>query len=154
MALLITLFLVLINIFNNVTTNSPKVMFLYGYELWFLKAVIKSHTWGEGEFVKRWQDFSLFGFSISVHCAGGGLDCHWDLDAGLHTLRLWSQSFSSSTETQSVSGLVFSHPEISQTLLRTPNCNLDGETPPSSDTLMASLDLWDRKFCIADYQFF
>ena len=31
MALLITLFLVLINIFNNVTTNSPKVGLVYGW---------------------------------------------------------------------------------------------------------------------------
>jgi len=40
MALLITLFLVLINIFNNVTTNSPKAEGLTAIEIWMLACIL------------------------------------------------------------------------------------------------------------------
>ena len=40
MALLITLFLVLINIFNNITTNSPKAEGLTAIEIWMLACIL------------------------------------------------------------------------------------------------------------------
>merc|ERR1711860_379318 len=40
MALLITLFLVLVNIFNNVTTNSPKAETLTAIEIWMLACIL------------------------------------------------------------------------------------------------------------------
>ena len=40
MALLITLFLVLVNIFNNVTTNSPKAEGLTAIEIWMLACIL------------------------------------------------------------------------------------------------------------------
>ena len=40
MSLLITLFLVLINIFNNVTTNSPKAEGLTAIEIWMLACIL------------------------------------------------------------------------------------------------------------------
>ena len=40
MALLITLFLVLVNIFNNVTTNSPKAQGLTAIEIWMLACIL------------------------------------------------------------------------------------------------------------------
>ena len=40
MALLITLFLVLVNIFNNVTTNSPKAEALTAIEIWMLACIL------------------------------------------------------------------------------------------------------------------
>ena len=40
MALLMTLFLVLINIFNNITTNSPKAEGLTAIEIWMLACIL------------------------------------------------------------------------------------------------------------------
>merc|ERR1719166_797759 len=40
MALLVTLFLVLVNIFNNVTTNSPKAETLTAIEIWMLACIL------------------------------------------------------------------------------------------------------------------
>ena len=40
MALLITLFLVLVNIFNNITTNSPKAEGLTAIEIWMLACIL------------------------------------------------------------------------------------------------------------------
>ena len=40
MALLITIFLVLINIFNNITTNSPKAEGLTAIEIWMLACIL------------------------------------------------------------------------------------------------------------------
>ena len=40
MALLVTLFLVLVNIFNNVTTNSPKAQGLTAIEIWMLACIL------------------------------------------------------------------------------------------------------------------
>ena len=40
MALLITLFLVLVNIFNNVNTNSPKAEGLTAIEIWMLACIL------------------------------------------------------------------------------------------------------------------
>ena len=40
MTLLITLFLVLVNIFNNVTTNSPKAEGLTAIEIWMLVCIL------------------------------------------------------------------------------------------------------------------
>ena len=40
MALLITLFLVLVNIFNNVNTNSPKAEGLTAIEMWMLACIL------------------------------------------------------------------------------------------------------------------
>ena len=40
MALLITLFLVLVNIFNNVTTNTPKAEGLTAIEAWMLACIL------------------------------------------------------------------------------------------------------------------
>ena len=40
MTLLITLFLVLVNIFNNVTTNSPKAEGLTAIEIWMLGCIL------------------------------------------------------------------------------------------------------------------
>ena len=40
MALLVTLFLVLVNIFNNVTTNSPKAEGLTAIEIWMLACIL------------------------------------------------------------------------------------------------------------------
>ncbi len=60
MALLITLFLVLVNIFNNVTTNSPKV----GGFVWC--QVLKN-----------------------FYILGRDSHSHRDMDARLHSLRLW-----------------------------------------------------------------
>ena len=53
MALLITLFLVLINIFNNITTNSPKAEGLTAIEIWMLACILfvfgESRDTGRGE---------------------------------------------------------------------------------------------------------
>jgi hypothetical protein len=49
MALLITLFLVLINIFNNITTNSPKAEGLTAIEIWMLACIL--FVFGEMNFV-------------------------------------------------------------------------------------------------------
>ena len=40
MALLVTLFLVLVNIFNNVTTNTPKAEGLTAIEAWMLACIL------------------------------------------------------------------------------------------------------------------
>ena len=40
MALLITVFLVLINIFNNITTNSPKSEGLTAIEIWMMACIL------------------------------------------------------------------------------------------------------------------
>ena len=40
MALLVTLFLVLVNIFNNVTTNTPKAEGLTAIEIWMLACIL------------------------------------------------------------------------------------------------------------------
>ena len=62
MALLITLFLVLVNIFNNVTTNSPKVDKI----IFLMTNVIKN-----------------------ISTLGRDSNSHRDMDARLHSLRLW-----------------------------------------------------------------
>ena len=40
MALLVTVFLVLINIFNNITTNSPKSEGLTAIEIWMMACIL------------------------------------------------------------------------------------------------------------------
>ena len=40
MALLITLFLVLVNIFNNINSNSPKAEGLTAIEIWMLACIL------------------------------------------------------------------------------------------------------------------
>ena len=40
MGLLVTLFLVLVNIFNNVTTNTPKAEVLTAIEAWMLACIL------------------------------------------------------------------------------------------------------------------
>merc|ERR1719507_2345718 len=40
MALLVTLFLVLVNIFNNITTNTPKAEGLTAIEIWMLSCIL------------------------------------------------------------------------------------------------------------------
>ena len=40
MAMLVTLFLVLVNIFNNVTTNTPKAEGLTAIEAWMLACIL------------------------------------------------------------------------------------------------------------------
>lgn len=62
MALLITLFLVLINIFNNITTNSPKAEGLTAIEIWMLACILfvfgKSLYTFRKYFRKLWYNFN------------------------------------------------------------------------------------------------
>ena len=63
MALLITLFLVLINIFNNITTNSPKAEGLTAIEIWMLACILFvfgdyiTHCFKNHKKVQFWRNF-------------------------------------------------------------------------------------------------
>ena len=57
MALLITLFLVLINIFNNITTNSPKAEGLTAIEIWMLACIL--FVFGEIRFGRQKFDLNV-----------------------------------------------------------------------------------------------
>ena len=64
MALLITLFLVLINIFNNITTNSPKAEGLTAIEIWMLACIL--FVFGE---IKYWE---IVGYGLKNFLMWGG----------------------------------------------------------------------------------
>ena len=66
MALLITLFLVLVNIFNNVTTNSPKAETLTAIEIWMLACIL--FVFGEWDLAECRIDNILQG-SLIVYAA-------------------------------------------------------------------------------------
>jgi uncharacterized membrane protein YphA (DoxX/SURF4 family) len=62
MALLITLFLVLINIFNNITTNSPKAEGLTAIEIWMLACIL--FVFGESRFKIKESTFFTYSHKL------------------------------------------------------------------------------------------
>ena len=69
MALLITLFLVLVNIFNNVTTNSPKAETLTAIEIWMLACILFVFGKSQLNYRKYLTNIFLFKGSLIVYAA-------------------------------------------------------------------------------------